>query len=439
MKKTFLPTCTAAILMWTGISACAGIGPAGGSQNTSLEEVYQEKALALEQKGELPQALLAWRIAASLNPDNTLTPKIIASLTDTITTQAKQHFEQGRDHFHKGDFDQARRSFLITLHLSPEHEGALGYLKKQLISADRKIYKVQPGDSFSKIAAQFYRDYSKAYAIAYFNNLDPKKSLLVDTQLIIPELPAPYLISASSSAKDQKSSPVQKPPGDAATRKRAEESNIRAAKDKTNYQLGLNLIAKKQYAEALAIFQIISPEFRGRDQAIVKSQALIKEQAQKQAMDAALKEAERRIADKKYEAALTILEEVLSKAPANIRARRLIDQARYAWAQELIAQRNEAQAIELLLKLDKAYQDTEDLLTQVRAKLSARAETYYRKGVKHFLNEELELAIEYWEKALSLNPDHPKAAGDMQNAMRLLKKWQDLDETNPDTPEKPSP
>lgn len=431
MKKTFLWTCTAVILIWTGIAAFAGIRPANGSQSTSLEEVYQEKALALEQKGELAQALLAWRIAASLNPDNTLTPKIIARLTDTINTQARLHFEQGRDHYQKGEFNQARRSFLITLHLSPDYEGALGYLKKQLISADRKIYKVQPGDSFSKIAAEFYRDYSKAYAIAYFNNLDPKKPLLVDTQLIIPELPDPYLISAPSSVKERQSYPGPKPPGDAATH--------RAAKDKASYQLGLSLIAKKQYAEALAIFKTIGPEFRGRDQAIVKSQALLQEQAQKQAMEAALSEVEHLIAAKKYESALASLEEILSEAPANIQARRLMDQARYAWAQELISQGNEAQAIELLMKMDKAYQDTGDLLTQAKAKLSARAEAYYRKGVKHFLNEELELAIEYWEKTLSLNPDHPKAASDMENAMRLLQKWQDLDEKNPGAPENPSP
>lgn len=440
MKKRLIPKYLAAILIWTGIYLGCGMVPDGWAKNTSLEELYQEKALALEQQGELQQALLAWRIAAGLNPDNTLTPKLIANLIKTIDTQAKQYFEQGRDYFDRGDFLRARQSFLITLHLLPGHKGALDYLEKQLLATDRKKYKVQPGDSYSKIAMDFYQDYTKAYAVAFFNDLNPEKPLLVGTQLVLPDLPDPYLISASSKARDQaQPSPDQKSSDRAAAPMKAEGADIGPTMDEANYQKGLDLMAKKQYADALAHFKRVSPEFSGRDQAIAKAQGLIKEQADKRALSAELKKAERLIGDKNYEAAQTLLEDILAKEPANIRARRLMDQARYAWAKELIAKQKEAQAIELLQKLDKAYQDTEDLLIQAKARLHARAESYYRRGVQHFLNEELESAIENWEKALSLNPNHPKARSDMENAMRLLKKWQDLNQDKPDSSENPKP
>ena len=48
--------------------------------------------------------------------------------------------------------------------------------------------------------------------------------------------------------------------------------------------------------------------------------------------------------------------------------------------------------------------------------------------MKHFLNEELEKAIASWKKALALNPKHPKAAQDIENAERLLDKWRNLDQ-----------
>ncbi|MEJ2039813.1 MAG: tetratricopeptide repeat protein, partial [Desulfosarcinaceae bacterium] len=62
-----------------------------------------------------------------------------------------------------------------------------------------------------------------------------------------------------------------------------------------------------------------------------------------------------------------------------------------------------------------------------RGKINARAEMLYRRGVKHFLNEELELAIKDWKETLKLNPNHPKAAQDIENAERLLQKWRGLE------------
>jgi hypothetical protein len=54
--------------------------------------------------------------------------------------------------------------------------------------------------------------------------------------------------------------------------------------------------------------------------------------------------------------------------------------------------------------------------------MKSQAEAHYRNGVKHFINEDLELAIEDWKHALELNPDHPKARQDIENAERLLEK-----------------
>jgi predicted TPR repeat methyltransferase len=59
--------------------------------------------------------------------------------------------------------------------------------------------------------------------------------------------------------------------------------------------------------------------------------------------------------------------------------------------------------------------------------LAARAESHYRSGVKHFLNEELEKAVAEWEKTLALNPEHRKARQDMENAQRLLDKLRGLE------------
>ncbi len=49
-----------------------------------------------------------------------------------------------------------------------------------------------------------------------------------------------------------------------------------------------------------------------------------------------------------------------------------------------------------------------------------QAEIHYGKGIKHFLNQELERAVDEWEETLRLNPDHLNARRDLQKARRML-------------------
>jgi len=56
----------------------------------------------------------------------------------------------------------------------------------------------------------------------------------------------------------------------------------------------------------------------------------------------------------------------------------------------------------------------------------AQAEVHYKKGVKHFLAQELDQAIEEWEETLQLDPEHPKAKKDLERVRRMrenLKKY----------------
>jgi tetratricopeptide (TPR) repeat protein len=48
-----------------------------------------------------------------------------------------------------------------------------------------------------------------------------------------------------------------------------------------------------------------------------------------------------------------------------------------------------------------------------------QADVHYAAGVRHFLAEDLDGAIREWEKALSLDPGHPKARRDVEKARRL--------------------
>ncbi|MBS3919842.1 MAG: tetratricopeptide repeat protein [Deltaproteobacteria bacterium] len=60
------------------------------------------------------------------------------------------------------------------------------------------------------------------------------------------------------------------------------------------------------------------------------------------------------------------------------------------------------------------------------ASLQEQADVHYAKGIKYFLSEELEKAIEQWEETLRINPNHPNAKRDLQRARNLLKNLRKL-------------
>ena len=182
--------CTMTLILLAGLTACSGLSVF--NENAALEKRFQQRALDLEKQGELNQALLNWRVAAAMNPDNALTSKIITNLADTIEKQSSDQFANGVALFNNGKFDQARLSFIRTLHLKPNHKEALHYIKDVLPLVGYQQYTVQKGDSFTRIAADVYHDADKGYLLAYYNGFDPDKPLLTGTRLILPKFPGPY-------------------------------------------------------------------------------------------------------------------------------------------------------------------------------------------------------------------------------------------------------
>jgi tetratricopeptide (TPR) repeat protein len=293
------------------------------------------------------------------------------------------------------------------------------------------VYTVRSGDSFTRVAYNFYGDANLGYVIAYYNDLDPRKPLLTGKTLRLPviERTTPHprndqrdlLESAAQAlAKRQYETVVdlfaRLTPG---TSYYAQA--VRLA-DEARYRWGLQLYEQRQYLSALEQLKQVSEGFKGRTEAIARA----RKQLQNEDTAAKLKVAQAFMHQKAHERAINVLEEILSIEADHAEAGGMLQSARYAFSRSLLDAHRESEALQVLSTLDPDYQDAAQWAAQARGRLSARAETLYRKGVKYFLAEELELAVESWEQALELNPDHPKARQDIENALRLLDRWRGL-------------
>jgi tetratricopeptide (TPR) repeat protein len=404
----------------------------------SPAEAYRERALAFEKQDEPRQAILCWEVVAQLAPDKTDVHKAINSLKLKAAEEAQGHFQRGLKHFQAGDSHKAKREFLTALRLDPDHQQARFFLKTRLQNPDQAIYRVQAGDSFNKIAADVYKDPSKAYWVAYFNDMDPRKPLLIGTHLLLPEIAGEYLASRSDieellekarqAYKEKRFSRVYSLTG-SILKEIPHHPKARRLADSARFEQGMELLHQGRYLDAIDLFKQVDPRFPGRNKAIAKARRQVSEQS----LDVKLEEARGMLRNADWRGVIKVTEEILKQDPVNDEAKMLFSNASYKLGKILLDRGQADKAMDILSRIEPSYEDTGQLLTVARARMKAQAEALYRDGVKQFVNEELEKAIKTWKKVLELNPDHAKARQDMENAQRLLEKLRALEQKSPDT------
>jgi len=414
------------------MSSCAGTLQQIQNMVSSPAEYYREKALAFEKNNELQQAIFCWEVVSHLTPEKPEVPKIIQNLKRATAKAAQVHFQRGQEHYHTGDLKNAMREFLIAIRLNPRHRLARDYLKTRLQNPDQTIYKVQSGDSFIKIATDVYKDPSKAYMLAYFNDMNPNKPLLIGTNLSLPALDPEYLVPRSDiksmlekaqTAYEKKRYPRVYALSEAIQKEIPNHPAARKLADKARFAQGMALMDQKHFLAAIEQFKQISAKFPERDRAIARA----RNQINRQAIDEKLETAREHLSKNAWASVINVTEEILEQDPGNDEAKMLFSNASYKLGKILLDHGEAAKSIDVLSRIEPSYEDTGQLLSLARARMKSQAETLYRDGVKQFINEDLERAIKTWKRVLELNPDHPKARQDMENAERLLEKLRALD------------
>lgn len=122
---------------------------------------------------------------------------------------------------------------------------------------------------------------------------------------------------------------------------------------------------------------------------------------------------------RQYQKAVLRAKDILTYDPTNNEAAELLNASCYQLGRELIRKKQYVQALRLFEGLDSNYRNVSEIKKLLRKNLNDKAEAHYKKGLTYFLGGELDRAIEEWQEALLLNPDHPRAKRDLKKAQRL--------------------
>jgi len=311
-------------------------------QRGVLSDKYQKRAVEYEKAGEVQRALACWRLVSSLDSENLEATKKVLILKAFSREKAEIHFEQGMAFYNQKSFKAAQREYLLTLFYDPEQKRALHYLKNEITVKVSSVYEVQKGDTLASIAKKKYNDPSKAFLVAFFNDMATDKKPVPGSLLEIPVVDVSVL----------------------------------------QHPLDIGIELKK----ARAYFT-----------------------------------------QKKYRKVLAVVDKILKRDKTNKHAADLKNAAYYELAESLRRQKNYVGALKMYKKVGPDYKGVQKDIVELNGLLKEQAEKYYLTGVNHYVNEEFAEAVEYWQKTLTLNPDHPKAKKDIENALRLLKKLKEVE------------
>ncbi len=140
-----------------------------------------------------------------------------------------------------------------------------------------------------------------------------------------------------------------------------------------------------------------------------------------------LTEAQNFFKEKEYEKALSSVQEILEHDPESKEVLELKNVSYFRLGKRWALKRKYPESLEMFRHVDPGYKGIKEAIFDAEANIAKQAELHYRKGVKFFLNEDLENAVTEWGKTLALYPDHKKAKRDIENARMLLKKLEKIE------------
>jgi tetratricopeptide (TPR) repeat protein len=325
---------------------------------------HREEARALERDGDLRRALDEWKIALTINPDDVAARESQKALEGRIERTVAEKIEAGRAALARGVQAEARRQLLAALALDPANRTAFGLLQTEAREVEFLTYTVRQGDTLQSLAQRYYGDRSRSEVIWETNQLPPNPRLTAGMLLKIPEIPGVPFIHPEARR------PAAAPPTAAPTPGAAKTEPAKDEPPEVNPLLveAREALERNDYADAISdVDKLLAGSPGNRDAIALKKQALYRQ-------------GKAQFAERKYDASY--------------------------------------RALAQLAKLQPDYEDSPALLRQARTRV---VEQHYSQGVKLYREEKLAEAVSEWQTVLELDPQHPNARRNIDQAERLLK------------------
>ena len=332
------------------------------------------------------------------------------------------------------------------------------------ISGEYVWHEIQPGESLSKIAKDYYGDYKLFRMIADYNGIADPTTVKVGQKVKVPRLDGMAAPEAADAAPEPEEAPytpeaaeleppVAAPePPDEEYRPEVEDPVDQVAEYR---ETGIALFNENQYDEAILELQKVLSADPG--DAVAKSYisrayvelgkahlAAGELDAAKTALSAALDydencsqcqdllaqsqsaesdslrlEGENLLRSNQHDQAIAKLNRALALNPNDAAAQDLLFQTHYQKALILYDKQDYLKARDSFEEAAAIKPDCEDCKRYVESSLEEYKELHYNEGIVYFGQEELKKAIASWEKVVAVDPDYKDVQQNLKKATLL--------------------
>lgn len=365
------------VLIGVMIGGCAGIiEKFTGSKNKELVQNYIRSGQEYENKGDLVQALKQYKLALTVDPKNKEAIEKRDLLEKNMRILAQEHYRKGIKLRKKGKYQLARREFLTTLELQPDHLEALRALKpkKEMPAKKYIIHTIKPGESLSMVAKTYYGDYKKFSIIAEFNNMPDATQIKVGQKIKLPEIEGVPFLASKQEIKTEDVKAPDSVPLEQETRKdegRKEEEPIDEA---TNYRyLGIEHFNNKEYPAAIVEFN-----------------------------------------------------KVLNANPDDKSAREYLYNTHFQYGIALFEKEDYLAAKKNFETSFSYNKDCEKCQDYIKKSGEIYMETHYNRGLSYFGNQQLAEAVREWELVRAVDPNYKDVEKHIKKAKTLLQRLENI-------------
>ena len=378
-----LPAALGAVLVLGGcvtavLGGCAtgvATAPTRPSERPDLLASNRARAKALEQEGQLRPALLEWKVARAIDPNDADTRENEARLAARIEGLVAAKVADARAAMQRRAPLQARQALLSALALDPSNPGA-SELLRGIGDVEFASYTVRAGDTLASLAERYYGDRARGEVIWEINNLPPGKPLVVGAELRIPEIPGvPFNV------------PGRTPPPAAVAAVAAPRAPERPT------------------APSVTPTPVATPQTPDEPPEVNPLLADVRDAVDRKEFTSALSDIDRFLADNPRDREGIELKKLV-----------LYRQGHSAYQDKKYD--DSYRSLTLLAKLQPDYQDVATMLPQARRHVIDR---HYQEGIRLFREEKLPDAIAEWKLVLEMDPQNANARRNLEQAERLLK------------------
>jgi tetratricopeptide (TPR) repeat protein len=350
---------------------------------TATSARHRDRAHALERDGQLHAAVLEWKIVRALEPQDAAAATEQTRLEARIERRINEQLSEARASLARGAHLEARRRLLSVLALDPSNAAAAALLRGSVREVDFVLHTVRAGDTLSSLADRYYGDRTRGEVIWETNRLTPGRPLVAGSTLKIPEIPGLPLIAAGRKAPaPSAASAASAPPAPSAASP-----------------------APSPPAVAMAPTPGRATPDRPEEPPEVNP------------MLADVRDALER---KDYASAVADADRYLAQNPGDREGLELKRFALYRHGQTLIEQKSYDEGYKALSQLARMSPDYQDIGTLVQQARRQAIDYHYQEGIRHFREERLEEAIAEWRIVIDMDPMHPNAQRNVEQAERLL-------------------